>query len=44
MTKQTIKKIEEGKLKPFIFIGEDKGYIAGNNKTFIGKEGLICNL
>lgn len=38
------KKIEEGKLKPFIFIGEDKGYIAGNNKTFIGKEGLICNL
>ena len=26
------------------YIGEDKGYKAANNKVFIGREGLICNV
>ena len=37
-------KINEGKLILYTHIGEDKGYIASNNKVFIGREGMICNV
>ena len=26
------------------FIGEDKGYVAANNKILIGREGVVCNV
>lgn len=38
------KKFEEGKLVLNKHIGEDKGYVASNNKVFIGREGVICNV
>ena len=37
-------KINEGKLILYTHIGEDKGYMASNNKVFIGREGMICNV
>jgi len=37
-------KLDEGKLQLWAHIGEDKGYIAANNKIFIGREGIICNV
>lgn len=37
-------KIDEGKLTLHTYIGENKGYIASNNKVFIGKEGMVCNV
>jgi len=37
-------KLDEGKLQLWTHIGEDKGYIAANNKVFIGREGVICNV
>jgi len=37
-------KLDEGKLQLWTHIGEDKGYIAANNKVFIGREGIICNV
>ena len=37
-------KLDEGKLQLWAHIGEDKGYIAANNKVFIGREGIICNV
>ena len=39
-----IDKISEGKLQVHQYIGEGKGYIASNNKVFIGNEGVICNV
>jgi predicted protein tyrosine phosphatase len=38
------KKLEEGKLILYKHIGEDKGYVASNDKVFIGREGVICNV
>ena len=38
------KKLSDGDLNLIKYIGEDKGYIAANNKVFIGREGLICNV
>jgi len=37
-------KLDEGKIQLWTHIGEDKGYIAANNKVFIGREGIICNV
>ena len=37
-------KLNEGKLVLHTYIGEDKGYMASNNKVFIGREGMICNV
>ena len=37
-------KLDEGKLQLRTHIGEDEGYIAANNKVFIGREGIICNV
>jgi len=37
-------KMTEGKLQLFTHIGEDRGYVASNDKVFIGREGLICNV
>ena len=37
-------KLDEGKLQLWAHIGEDKGYIAANNKVFIGREGVICSV
>jgi hypothetical protein len=37
-------KLNEGKLKLYTFVGEDKGYTASNNKVFIGREGMVCNV
>ena len=39
-----IDKMKEGKLQLHTYIGEDKGYVASNDKVFIGREGLICNV
>ena len=38
------KKLSDGDLNLIKYIGEDKGYKAANNKVFIGREGLICNV
>tara|TARA_R110002096_G_scaffold138576_3_gene292364 strand:- start:1393 stop:2469 length:1077 start_codon:yes stop_codon:yes gene_type:complete len=37
-------KLLDGTIKLVTHIGEDKGYVAANNKTFIGREGVICNV
>jgi 2-polyprenyl-3-methyl-5-hydroxy-6-metoxy-1,4-benzoquinol methylase len=37
-------KLSDGTIKLVTHIGEDKGYVAANNKTFIGREGIICNV
>jgi hypothetical protein len=37
-------KLDEGKLQLHKYIGEDKGYVASNDKVFIGREGVICNV
>ena len=37
-------KLDEGKIQLWTHIGEDKGYIAANNKVFIGREGVICSV
>tara|TARA_R110002012_G_scaffold241380_1_gene415601 strand:+ start:687 stop:2033 length:1347 start_codon:yes stop_codon:yes gene_type:complete len=38
-----INKMKENKLELHQYIGEDKGYIASNDKVFIGREGCIFN-
>jgi len=38
------KKISDGKINLITHIGEDRGYVAANNKTFIGREGVICDV
>ena len=35
-------KLSDGTIKLITHIGEDKGFVAGNGKTFIGSEGVIC--
>ncbi len=37
-------KLSDGTIKLVTHIGEDKGFVAANNKTFIGREGVICNV
>jgi hypothetical protein len=37
-------KLSDGTIKLVTYIGEDKGYVAANNKTFIGREGVICDV
>lgn len=37
-------KLSDGTMKLVTHIGEDKGFVAANNKTFIGREGVICNV
>jgi len=37
-------KLLDGTIKLVAHIGEDKGFVAANNKTFIGREGVICNV
>ena len=37
-------KLSEGILTLKVYIGEDKGYVAANNKVFIGREGVVCNV
>ena len=37
-------KLSDGTIKLVTHIGEDKGYVAANNKTFIGREGVICDV
>ena len=37
-------KLLDGTIKLVTHIGEDKGFVAANNKTFIGREGVICNV
>ena len=37
-------KLDEGKIQLSFHIGEDRGYVASNNKVFIGREGVICNV
>ena len=38
------KKISDGVMSLMTYIGEDKGFVASNDKVFIGKEGVICNV
>ena len=37
-------KLSDGTIKLVTHIGEDKGFVAANNKTFIGREGVVCNV
>ena len=37
-------KLSDGTIKLITHIGEDKGYVAANNKIFIGREGVVCNV
>ena len=37
-------KLSDGTIKLITHIGEDKGFVAANNKTFIGREGVVCNV
>ena len=37
-------KLQDGTIKLVTYIGEDKGFVAANDKIFIGKEGVICNV
>ena len=37
-------KLSDGTIKLVTHIGEDKGFVAANNKTFIGREGVIVNV
>ena len=37
-------KLSDGTIKLITHIGEDKGFVAGNGKTFIGREGVICGV
>ena len=37
-------KLADGTIKLITYIGEDRGFVAANNKTFIGREGIICNV
>ena len=37
-------KLLDGTMTLVTHIGEDRGYVAANNKTFIGREGVICNV
>ena len=36
--------LDAGKLQLWVHIGEGVGYIAANDKVFIGREGVICNV
>tara|TARA_B100001248_G_scaffold260350_1_gene248343 strand:- start:98 stop:1441 length:1344 start_codon:yes stop_codon:yes gene_type:complete len=38
------KKLSDGDLKLITYIGEDRGYMAANNKSFIGREGVVCSV
>ena len=38
------KKLSDGDLKLITYIGEDRGYLAANNKSFIGREGVVCSV
>ena len=37
-------KLSDGTIKLVTYIGEDKGFVAANNKTFIGREGVVCSV
>ena len=37
-------RLSAGTIKLITHIGEDKGFVAGNGKTFIGREGVICGV
>ena len=37
-------KINEGKIKLQKYIGEHRGYVTGNGKKLLGREGMICNV
>jgi len=37
-------KLSDGTIKLITHIGEDKGFVAGNGKTFIGREGVVCGV
>ena len=37
-------KLSDGAINLVTFIGEDKGFVAANNKIFIGREGVICDV
>ena len=37
-------KLSDGTMNLVTHIGEDKGFIAANNKTFIGREGVVCSV
>ena len=37
-------KISDGTIKLITHIGEGRGFIAANNKTFIGREGVVCSV
>ncbi len=38
------KKLSDGDIKLITYIGEDRGYLAANNKSFIGREGVVCSV
>ena len=37
-------KLSDGTMKLVTHIGEDRGFVAANGKTFIGREGVVCNV
>jgi len=37
-------KLSDGTINLITYIGEGRGFIAANNKTFIGREGVICKV
>ena len=44
ITLKPLSKNMEKKIQLSFHIGEDRGYVASNNKVFIGREGVICNV
>jgi len=38
------KSVSEGKINIKKYIGESKGYVTGNGKKLLGREGMICNV
>ncbi len=37
-------KLSDGTMKLVTHIGEDKGFLAANNKKFVGREGVVCSV
>ena len=37
-------KLSDGTIKLVTHIGEDKGFLAANNKKFVGREGVVCSV